>query len=164
MTSLFDGSGDGRVVTLLACGARGPGFDSLPRHLDFQRLVISCFQVAIWLKYRYSDVILYTTNQPLFDRRFRFVDNRVVGDNLLETSLRILIKTHGVRVGEKVDFIKVRSFCYVPSPLGSQKVTVAEWVVLKCVSYAHFIINSTERSWLWARYFQKSLRDHYHPG
>ena len=46
------GSGSGRVVKLLACGARGPGFDSPPRHLDFQRLVISCFQVAIWLKYR----------------------------------------------------------------------------------------------------------------
>ena len=39
-------SGD-RVVKLLACGARGPGFDSPPRHLDFQRLVISCFQVEI---------------------------------------------------------------------------------------------------------------------
>ena len=43
------GSGGGRVVKLLACGARGPGFDS--RHLNFQRLVISFFQVAIWLKY-----------------------------------------------------------------------------------------------------------------
>ena len=33
-------------------GARGPGFDSPPRHLNFQRLVISCFQVEIWLKDR----------------------------------------------------------------------------------------------------------------
>ena len=41
-----------RVVKLLACGARGPGFDSRPPHLDFQRLVISCFQVEIWLKDR----------------------------------------------------------------------------------------------------------------
>ena len=41
---------------LLACGARGPGFDSRPRHSNFQRFVISCFQVAIWLKYRWSDV------------------------------------------------------------------------------------------------------------
>ena len=32
--SLFDkGSGGGRVVKLLACGARGPGFDS---HLNFR--------------------------------------------------------------------------------------------------------------------------------
>ena len=46
------GSSGGRVVKLLACGARGPGFDSRPRHLDFQRLVISCFQVEIWLKDR----------------------------------------------------------------------------------------------------------------
>ena len=46
------GSNGGRVVKLLACGARGPGFDSRPRHLNFQRLVISCFQVEIWLKDR----------------------------------------------------------------------------------------------------------------
>ena len=45
-------SSGGRVVKLLACGARGPGFDSRPRHLNFQRLVISCFQVEIWLKNR----------------------------------------------------------------------------------------------------------------
>ena len=49
---LSRGSSDGRVVKLLACGARGPGFDSPPRHLNFQRLVISCFQVEIWLKDR----------------------------------------------------------------------------------------------------------------
>ena len=42
----------GRVVKLLACGARGPGFDFPPRHLNFQRLVISCFQVETWLKDR----------------------------------------------------------------------------------------------------------------
>ena len=42
----------GRVVKLLACGARGPGFDPRPRHLNFQGLVISCFQVEIWLKDR----------------------------------------------------------------------------------------------------------------
>ena len=29
-------SGGGRVVKLLACGARGPGFDSPPRHLNFR--------------------------------------------------------------------------------------------------------------------------------
>ena len=45
-------SSGGRVVKLLACGARGPGFDSRPHHLNFQRLVISCFQVEIWLKDR----------------------------------------------------------------------------------------------------------------
>ena len=41
---LLLGSSDGRVVKLLACGARGPGFDSRPRHLNFQRFVISCFK------------------------------------------------------------------------------------------------------------------------
>ena len=46
------GSSGCRVVKLLACGARVTGFDSRPRHLDFQRLVISCFQVEIWLKDR----------------------------------------------------------------------------------------------------------------
>ena len=30
------GSGGGRVVKLLPCGARGPGFDSPPRHLNFR--------------------------------------------------------------------------------------------------------------------------------
>ena len=45
-------SSGGRVVKLLACGARGPRFDSRPPHLNFQRLVISCFQVEIWLKDR----------------------------------------------------------------------------------------------------------------
>ena len=41
------GSSGGRVVKLLACGTRGPGIDARPRHLNFQRLVISCFQVEI---------------------------------------------------------------------------------------------------------------------
>ena len=49
-------SSGGRVVKLLACGVRGPGFDSRPRHLNFQGLVISCFQVEIWLKDRLIDV------------------------------------------------------------------------------------------------------------
>ena len=45
------GSSGGRVVKLLTCGARsGVGFPASP--LEFQRLVISCYQVAIWLKYR----------------------------------------------------------------------------------------------------------------
>ena len=30
------GSGGGRVVKLLACGARGQGFDSPPCHLNFR--------------------------------------------------------------------------------------------------------------------------------
>ena len=46
------GSRGGVVVKLLVFGARGPGFNSLPWPLRFQRLFISCFQVAIWLKYR----------------------------------------------------------------------------------------------------------------
>ena len=45
------GSSGGRVVKLLTCGARGPRFDSRPHHLNFQRLVTSCFKVEIWLKY-----------------------------------------------------------------------------------------------------------------
>ena len=39
------------MVELFACGARGPEFDSRYRRFD-----ISCFQVAIWPKYRLSDV------------------------------------------------------------------------------------------------------------
>ena len=35
------GSSGGRVVKLLACEAKGTGFDIRPRHLNFQRLVIS---------------------------------------------------------------------------------------------------------------------------
>ena len=58
-----DRSSGGRVVKHLACGARGPGFDSRPRHLNFQRLVISCFQVEIWLKDSLIDVIPQN-NQP----------------------------------------------------------------------------------------------------
>ena len=48
------GSGGGRVVKLLACGVRGPGFGSSPRHLNFRDWLspASNLQVAIWLKYR----------------------------------------------------------------------------------------------------------------
>ena len=53
-----------RVVKLSACGARGPGIDSRSRYLNFQRLVISCFQVAIWRKYRSSDVNPQYNQQP----------------------------------------------------------------------------------------------------
>ena len=62
-TIYTDWSSGGRVVKLLACGARGPGFDSRPRHSNFQRLVISCFQVKIWLKDRSID-INPQNNQP----------------------------------------------------------------------------------------------------
>ena len=65
--SVNRGSSGGRVVKLLACRARGPGFDSRPRHLNFQRLVISCFQVAIWLKYHWSDVNPQY-NQPICEQ------------------------------------------------------------------------------------------------
>ena len=44
--------------------ARGPRFDTRPRHLKFERLVISCFQVAIWLKYCWSDVNPQYNQQP----------------------------------------------------------------------------------------------------
>ena len=44
-------SSSGVVVKLLTCGARGPGVWFLVSPLRFQRLIISCFQVAIWLKY-----------------------------------------------------------------------------------------------------------------
>ena len=50
--------GGSAVVEWLALGlrARGPGFHSRPRHLNFQRLVISCFQFEIWLKDRWINV------------------------------------------------------------------------------------------------------------
>ena len=57
---------DGLVVKLLLRSKRS-GVRSPASPLEFQRLVISCFQVAIWLKYRLSDVILNTTNQPTKD-------------------------------------------------------------------------------------------------
>ena len=44
------------LCVVLVCGARGSGFDSRPRHLNFQILVISCFKVTIWVKYHWSDV------------------------------------------------------------------------------------------------------------
>ena len=46
----LQGAAVAKLVKLLACRARGPGFNSRPRHLNFQRLVISCFQVEMWLK------------------------------------------------------------------------------------------------------------------
>ena len=56
----LQGSSGGRVVKLLACGVKGPGFDSRPGHLNFQRLVISCFQsrdkAEIPLKRRKSSI------------------------------------------------------------------------------------------------------------
>ena len=61
---LFKGSSGGRVVKLLACGARGPGFDSRPRHLNFQRLVISASKSRYGWKIAKSTLILKTTNQP----------------------------------------------------------------------------------------------------
>ena len=57
---------DGLVVKLLSRSKRS-GVRSPASPLEFQRLVISYFQVAIWLKYRLSDVILNTTNQPTKD-------------------------------------------------------------------------------------------------
>ena len=39
------GSGGGRVVKLLVCGARGPGFDSPPRHLNFRDLLSPTFKL-----------------------------------------------------------------------------------------------------------------------
>ena len=39
VTVLKVGGSGGRVVKLLACRARGPDFNSRPRHLNFQRLV-----------------------------------------------------------------------------------------------------------------------------
>ena len=44
------GSGGGLVVKLLACKRSGARFSVSP--LEFQRFVISWFQVAKWLKYR----------------------------------------------------------------------------------------------------------------
>ena len=51
------------MVKLLACRARGPGFRFPVSPLLFHRLVISFFQVAIWLKNRSSGVNTQN-NQP----------------------------------------------------------------------------------------------------
>ena len=50
------------MVTFLSCEARGPGFPVSP--LRIQGLVISCFQVATWLKDRKSDENLQNYQQP----------------------------------------------------------------------------------------------------
>ena len=55
---------------------RGPGFNSRPRHLNFPRLVISCFQVAIWLKYRCSDVNPQY-NQPTYVAKIGKIDHDI---------------------------------------------------------------------------------------
>ena len=70
----------------MARGPRGPGFDSRPRHLNFQRLVISCFQVAIWLKNRWSDVNPQY-NQPLQ----RFLSNCTIYFRDVKHSPKIVI-------------------------------------------------------------------------
>ena len=44
MKQRYVGAAVAEFLKLLACGARGPGFDSRPRHLNFQRLVISSFK------------------------------------------------------------------------------------------------------------------------
>ena len=59
------GSSVGRVVKLLACGARGPGFDSRPRLLNFQRLVISASKSRYGWKIAKSTLIIKTTIQPI---------------------------------------------------------------------------------------------------
>ena len=51
-------------LSSLLAKQEGPGFDSRPRHMNFQRFVISCFQVEIRLKDRSIDVNPQTTNQP----------------------------------------------------------------------------------------------------
>ena len=63
-SSFFVGSGGDRVVKLLACGSRGPGFDSPPRHLNFR----NCLSPASKSRYGWNTAkatqILNTTNQP----------------------------------------------------------------------------------------------------
>ena len=81
-------SSGGVVVKLLACRARGPGFDSRLA-LRFQRLVIPCFQVAIWLKDRLSN-INPQTNQPRDGQSLMFAcaDRHVICYHI--TSLLVL--------------------------------------------------------------------------
>ena len=43
-----------KIDRLLTCGARGPRFDSPPRHLNFRDWLTPASKV--WLKYRLSDV------------------------------------------------------------------------------------------------------------
>ena len=52
-------SGGGRVVKLLACGARGPGFDSQSCHLNFR----DWLSPASKLRYGWNTSIQPTTNQ-----------------------------------------------------------------------------------------------------
>ena len=50
-------SSGGVAATLFAREARGPGFDSRSRRYDFRNwFSSSCFPVAIWLKYHWSNV------------------------------------------------------------------------------------------------------------
>ena len=81
-------SSGGRVVKFLACGAREPGFDSRPRHLNFPRWVISCFHVAIWLKHRWSHVNPQYNQQPTINTRFTLVDqqNALLGITTIQTN------------------------------------------------------------------------------
>ena len=83
-----------RVVKLLACGARGPGLDSRPLHLNFQRLVISCLQVAIWLKYRWNrrKSSIQPTNKR-YESRMCLIDFGVKGLGLLGIESSMFIQS-----------------------------------------------------------------------
>ena len=56
-------SSGGRVVKLLACGARGPGFESRPRHWIFRDWLSPASKSRYGWKIAKSTLILKTTNQ-----------------------------------------------------------------------------------------------------
>ena len=64
------GNGGGRVVELFACGARGPGFDSPPRHLNFRDWFSppspECY-TTFWMMTIYSDTLHWSGITPIFD-------------------------------------------------------------------------------------------------
>ena len=59
---LFLWSGGGRVVRLLACGARGPGFDSPSRHLNFRDWLYPASKSRYGWNAAKTTYILNTTN------------------------------------------------------------------------------------------------------
>ena len=71
------GSSSGRVVKLLACRARGPGFDSRPRHLNFRDWLSSASKSRYGWKIAKSTLILKTTNQPT-RKQLRYCDRTKV--------------------------------------------------------------------------------------
>ena len=65
------GSSRGQVVKLLTCGARGPGFKSPPRHLNFRDWLSPASKSRYGWNTAKATRILNTTNQPTNQRSSR---------------------------------------------------------------------------------------------